>query len=220
LAEAELKLSEISQAISFSYRIPRKNQPLYNYWGAEYGVKRTDEDDNKSLLSTLNFQRVRRFASDWTESVFIRWERERYTVAEKTDTVDLVLPGFRYSRTRSKGYPFLSWGQSSSSTIDFYKATLNFKYLRAISPRNTFIFSLQYGAISTNDFEKVPLTQRFFAIKTPEVAATWRQAVQNTTIALPIAGALQYSQTLAVPLTNSVLLKDTVAVSVFDGNPR
>jgi len=174
LAEAELKLSNISQAISFSYRIPRKNQPLYNFWGAEYGVKQSNADGIESLLSTLNFQRVRRFANDWTESLFIRWERERGTDENVIGTTDLVLPGFRYSRSRSTGYPFLSWGQSSSfqflygnrnllSTIDFYKASLNFKYLRAITPRNTFIFSLQYGAITTNDFDRVPATQRFFA---------------------------------------------------------
>jgi len=174
LAEAELNLSSSIQAISFSYRIPRKNQPLYNFWGAEYGVKKTKEDGTESLLSTLNFQRVRRFANQWTESIFIRWERERGTIANVDGTTDLVLPGVRYSRSRSKGYPFLSWGQSSSfqflygnrellSTIDFYKASLNFKYLRAISPRNTFIFSLQYGAITTNDFDRVPPSQRFFA---------------------------------------------------------
>jgi len=164
----------VSQEVSFAYRIPRRNQPLHNYWGIEYGVKRENKDGVKSLLSTLNFQRVRKFSNDWTESVFIRWERERYTIAKVTDTTDLVLPGVRYSRNRSKGYPFLTWGQSSSfqflygnrellSTIDFYKATVNFKYLRAVSPRNTFIFSIQYGAITTNDFDKVPASQRFFA---------------------------------------------------------
>lgn len=173
-ADFQTGFSSISQEVSVAYRIPRRNQPLYNYWGIEYGLKRQDKNDIKSLLSTLNFQRVRRFANDWTESVFIRWERERSTIARVTETTDLVLPGVRYSRNRSKGFPFLSWGQSSSfqflygnrellSTIDFYKATVNFKYLRAVSPRNTFIFSIQYGAITTNDFDKVPASQRFFA---------------------------------------------------------
>jgi len=174
-AEAELSLSKVSQAISFAYRIPRTNQPLHNYWGIEYGLKQEEDEGVKSLLSTLNFQRVRRFESDWIESVFIRWERERFTIApEPSETTDLVLPGFRYNRSRSKGFPFLSWGQSSSflflygnrellSTIDFYKAVVNFKYLRAVSARNTFIFSLQYGGITTNDFERVPASQRFFA---------------------------------------------------------
>lgn len=173
-AETQLNFSKSLQAVSFAYRIPRTNQPLHNYWGVEYGVKRTDDESGESLLSALNFQRARRFSNDWKESVFIRWERERHNVSGVEDTTDLVLPGILYSRNRSKGYPFYSWGQSSSfqflygnrklfSTIDFYKAVVNFKYLRAISPRNTFIFSLQYGAITTNDFDRVPSSQRFFA---------------------------------------------------------
>ena len=166
--------SEINQEITFAYRIPRDNQPLYNFWGIEYGLKNEENDGIKSLLSTFNFQRVRRFRSDWQESVFIRWERERYTVSGVEDTTDLVLPGVRYRRTRSKGSPFPTWGQSSSfqvlfgnrellSTIDIFKVLFNFKYLREVSPKNTFIFSLQYGAINSNDFGKIPASQRFFA---------------------------------------------------------
>jgi len=172
-ADVEVSLSRGSQAVSFAYRIPRKNQPLYNYWGIEYGLK-TSKDESIDLLSTLNFQRVRRFANTWTESIFIRWERERSNIAGIQQTTDLVLPGVRYSRNRSRGYPFLTWGQSTNiqllygnrellSTIDFYKATINFKYLRAVTPRNTFILSVQYGAITTNDFDRVPASQRFFA---------------------------------------------------------
>jgi len=177
-ADIELALSNVSQAITFSYRIPRDNQPLYNYWGIEYGFKNENDGSVKSLLSTLNFQRVRRFDSEWTESIFIRWERERSTFPEDSAasnfTTDLVLPGVRYTRNRSKGYPFLKWGQSSTlqllygnrellSTIDFFKASVSFKYLRAVSQRNTFILSFQYGAITTNDFKRVPASQRYFA---------------------------------------------------------
>jgi translocation and assembly module TamA len=173
-ADMLFSASRISQEVSFAYRIPRDNQPLYNFWGLEYGLKNEDDDGLKSLLSTFNFQRVRRFRSDWQESVFIRWERERYTVQGVEDTTDLILPGIRYTRTRSKGAPFPTWGQSSSfqfmfgnrellSTIDIAKVLVNFKYLREVSPKNTFIFSLQYGAINSNDYGKIPTSQRFFA---------------------------------------------------------
>ncbi len=173
-ADAEVAVSGISQEVSFAYRIPRENQPLYNYWGIEYGLQNENDDGIESLLSTLNFQRVRRFASDWQESIFIRWERERSVIARVEKQTDLVLPGVRYTRSRSRGRPFLEWGQSSSfqfeygnrellSTIDFYKATVNFKYLRAADKRNTLILSLQYGAITTNDFSQVPASQRFYA---------------------------------------------------------
>lgn len=171
---SELGLSKELQNASVSYRIPRRDQPLYNYWGIEYGLKKDSTGDTDSFLYTLNFQRVSRTASQWTESLFIRWERERFTVSGVTRTTDLVLPGFSYSRSRSKGSPFPVWGQSASvqfmagskealSTIDFIKTVANFRYLRAVSDRNTLIAGAQYGAIHSNDFPGVPVSQRFFA---------------------------------------------------------
>ena len=173
-ADAELGLSKERQNISLSYRIPRKNEPLYNYWGIEYGLKKDTTGDTDSFLNTLNFQRVSRTVSQWTESLFIRWERERFTVSNVERTTDLVLPGVSYSRSRSKGSPFPVWGQAASvqllagskrvlSSIDFIKTLGSFRYLRALSERNTIIAGVQYGAIHSNDFESVPVSQRFFA---------------------------------------------------------
>lgn len=174
-ASAELGLSAVRQSASFAYRIPRGRDPLRNYYSLEYGVQNEDRgDDVESFLSTLNVQRVRSLNHDWTESLFVRWERETSTVADVEQRTDLVLPGVSYGRTRSKGRPFPTWGQSTAfqflygsrellSTIDFYKSTVQFKYLRAVTPRNTLIGTLQYGAISTNDFDRVPASQRFFA---------------------------------------------------------
>ena len=174
-ASAELGLSAVRQSASVAYRIPRGRDPLRNYYSLEYGLRNEDRDDDvESFLSTLNVQRVRRLDHDWTESLFVRWERETSTVADVERRTDLVLPGVSYGRTRSKGRPFLSWGQSTAfqflygsrkllSTIDFYKSTVSFKYLRAVTPRNTLIGTVQYGAISTNDFDRVPASQRFFA---------------------------------------------------------
>ena len=173
-AEAELGISKVRQNASFSYRIPRENQPLYNYWGIEYGLQNEEIDEIGSFLSTLNFQRVRRFGSQWNESIFLRWEREVSTISDVESRTDLLLPGISYSRSRSRGSPFVTWGQSSHfqfmagsrkawSTIDFYKTMFSFKYLRAVSERNTFIVAVQYGAIQTNDFTRVPTSQRFFA---------------------------------------------------------
>lgn len=173
-AEAEMGLSKIEQQVSFSYRIPRRKEPLYNYWGVEFGLRNVDVDDTESLLSTLNFQRVSRTPSLWTESFFIRWERERFAAGSDEETTDLLLPGFSYSRTRSKGSPFPVWGQAASiqvlggssralSTIDFFKTLGTFRYLRALSDRNTIIGAIQYGAIQSNDYDRVPISQRFFA---------------------------------------------------------
>lgn len=175
----EVGLAEEQQNASVSYRIPRRNEPLYNYWGIEYGLKQDTVGDTDSFLSSLNFQRVSRTSSEWTESLFLRWERERWLQLNANDinearTTDLILPGFSYSRSRSKGAPFPVWGQAESllvmggsnralSSIDFFKVLGTFKYLRAITERNTLIGSIQYGAIQSDDFSGVPPSQRFFA---------------------------------------------------------
>ena len=173
-AEIGTQLSADQQSASFEYRIPRNKDPLFNYWGIEFGLKNDTEADFDTFISTLNFQRVKRTKRGWTEALFIRWERETFDVSDEEQTTDLVLPGFSYSRSRSEGTPFATRGQSVSfrlvagsrdvlSTINFLKAAGRFRFLRAISPRNTLIGTVQLGAYTTDDFDRVPTTQRFFA---------------------------------------------------------
>jgi len=178
-AEFGISVSRYIQSASFSYRIPRDTRPLFNYWGIEYGIRNEQlrnqvVDDSDSFNSTLNFQRVTRTSKDWNESIFLRWERERFDIGGVESETDLVMPGISYSRSRSKGQPFPEWGQALSfqimggskdalSTIDILKAVGRFRYLRAVSNRNTLIATLQYGAIRSNNYDLVPLSQRFFA---------------------------------------------------------
>lgn len=172
--EWDLSLASDTQSASIAYRIPHREQPLYNFWGIEYGLQNERENDTESFLSTLNLQRVSRTPGDWTESFFIRWERERFTAGGVEETTDLVLPGFSYSRSRSKGEPFATWGQSLSfqllggsdkllSSIDFLKGVARYRYLRAVAPKHTLIATVQFGAIRSSDNDRVPVTQRFFA---------------------------------------------------------
>ncbi len=173
-AEVGAQLSSNQQSASFEYRIPRSTDPLFNYWSVEYGLKNDKQADFDTFLSTLNFQRVRRTKSEWIESLFVRWERETFDISDEEQTTDLVLPGFSYSRNRSEGTPFSTWGESLSfrlsagsrdvlSTINFLKAVGRIRYLKAVSKRNTLIGTLQLGAYTTDDFDRVPTTQRFFA---------------------------------------------------------
>ena len=173
-AEYSLGLSRDTQSAGFSYRIPRKTQPLFNYWSVDYQLKNDASADTESFLSTLNLQRVTRTEKLWTESFFLRWERETFTTGSIEDETDLLLPGISYSRSRSKGSPFPTWGQAFTfqllggskrigSSIDLIKSVGTFRYLRAISPRNTLIGTLQYGALKSNDYDRVPVSQRFFA---------------------------------------------------------
>ncbi len=171
--DAELGVSTINQNLSFQYRVPRNNNPLYNFWSFETGILNEEVEEQRSFLSTVNIQRIRRTKRDWTESLFIRWERERYELGDQRDRINLLLPGFSYAKNRSTGFPFPVKGYSVLATffggleglgsdINFHKSVVNFKYLKSISKRDTFIVSAQYGAISASEFSRVPTSQRFF----------------------------------------------------------
>ncbi|MBX2880063.1 MAG: autotransporter assembly complex protein TamA [Granulosicoccus sp.] len=173
-AQIALGLSEQTQSVGFSYRVPRSRQPLYNYWAFDYGLTNDTSGDTDSFLNTIVLQYLTRTRGQWTESRFVRWERETFEFGEEEDTTDLLLPGISYNRSRSRGTPFPTWGQGLSvellggskqafSTIDLIKAQGTFRYLRALSERNTIITSVQYGAIKSNDYDRVPVSQRFFA---------------------------------------------------------
>lgn len=173
-AKLETELSGPRQSIGFSYRIPRGLHPRTDYYGLEFGLQNTDIKDTKSFLSTLGVQRVERTTHGFTQSLFLRWEHEESTVSDREITTDLVLPGASYARTRSKGSPFTTWGQSEAfqlyggnesllSSIDFYKATVDLRFLRGFLERNTVIAGLSLGWIESNDFTRLPVSQRFFA---------------------------------------------------------
>lgn len=173
--ELGLGYSRVQQTASIAYRIPRRVNPLNNYYSFEYGLKNDPTLDNSSFLSTLVVQRTSLLPSDFQQSLFIRWERERFEIGDQeSESTDLVLPGVSWTRSRSEGSPFVKKGHSILlevlggsdkvfSTIDIVKATLNLKYIRAVSDRNTFIGALQYGAIGSDSFDRVPISQRFFA---------------------------------------------------------
>lgn len=172
--DSELGLSKVEQNVSFQYRIPRTKDPLTNYWSVEYGLLHSDVDETESTLSTLNFQHARTTSNDWRESLFIRWERERSIIGGVEDELDLVLPGVSYSKNKSVGTPFPTAGYNANfrflfgsqellSDIDFYKSVFSYKTLKSFGEKNTFILSLQYGAIESSDFDRLPASQRFFA---------------------------------------------------------
>jgi len=146
---------------------------LQNYWSLEAGLLNEEVEEQSSFLSTVNMQRIRRTRKGWTESFFVRWERELFELPGQIDRINLVLPGVSYSKSYSKGFPFPTEGYSifgslflgtrqAFSSIDLYKATVNLKYLKSVSKKDTFILSAQYGAISSDNFDRIPTSQRFF----------------------------------------------------------
>ncbi len=166
-------ISDIRQESTLQYKVPKKNRPLTDYWLTDLGALNEHSQDARSQLRTLNFQRIRETNSRWKESVFIRWEHEKFEAANESHTINLVLPGISWSRIRTKGGIDPSFGNQFSlqfmgantnffSDIDVLKSVVSLKWLSTLFQAHKMILRLDYGAISTNDFDRLPTSHRFY----------------------------------------------------------
>lgn len=166
-------LSETRQEFTAQYKIPKRIKPLTDFYLIDFGALNEDTEDTRSQLRTLNFQHVRQTPKLWQESVFIRWENEKYEVSDESSRVNLILPGVSWSRTRTRGDVLNLSGEQLSlqlmgahtdvfSDVSLLKSVLSMKWLHSFTDRHRLITSLSYGAIASKQFSKVPASHRFY----------------------------------------------------------
>lgn len=166
-------LSDKRQDFTAQYKIPKRVKPLTDYYLIDFGALNEDSEDTRSQLRTLNFQHVRQTPKQWQESVFLRWENEKYEVSGESNRINLILPGVSWSRTRTRGNAANLSGDQLSlqvmgahtdffSDVSLLKSVLSMKWLHSFTDRHRLITSLSYGAIASEKFSKVPASHRFY----------------------------------------------------------
>lgn len=172
---ASLYLSNPRKTLSLDYRIPKAN-PLNDFLNYRVAIKRTEENQTRS--DNLSFEVLRQWGakeeSEWDKIGFLKLERETFIQGlQEEQTTDLVMPGITFNRTRKDSDLFVTWGDRQQLTIqgasknllsdiDFLKVLAKTKWIREYGIHRLTLRA-DAGAISTNDFSRVPSTQRFFA---------------------------------------------------------
>lgn len=167
-------LSMKEPELSFSYKMPLRDNPLEEYWLAQGGFKHTDINDTRSEQTTFEGSRYWNFATGWQRSVNLRWMLDNYSQGETNNTTMLLYPGVTINRTRSRGGAMPSWGDSQRYSIDvsqklwgsdvnFWSANASGVIIRTFASKNRFIGRYALGWIQADDFDAVPPDLRFFA---------------------------------------------------------
>jgi translocation and assembly module TamA len=171
---SELTASQIRQSVSASYKIPSPDAPRTHYYVIETGLLREKIDDRIDRLLTVSGLRVSLTDGRWQQTESLRWEDHRFTVSDITQETTLYLPGIGWSRTQRRGGVFASWGnryslrfqgasRSLASDVDLAKVVASAKWLRSFGDNYYFLFRTELGALDTNEFDRLPLSNRFFA---------------------------------------------------------
>jgi len=169
---ADIEVSEIGHNILANYRIPvlnpRTDQLVYSV-----GEEKEDFEDTESTLRTVGVSLVHR-RWDWRETLAINYQREDFESGDDSGDSTLLIPGISWSRTWGSGFINVLDGlrfdlslrgasESWVSDTDFSQLRSQLKFITSLNPRNRFIMRGQFGNTSTQDFDQLPSSIRFFS---------------------------------------------------------
>ncbi len=170
----DTQYSRIQSSVQFSYNIPvettREDTMQVIYGFQRYVILNTVTD------STLFGPQYNLFAANgWREVSYIHWQRNFYSRTDgSTATSNLLLPGFSWTRTISRGGvdPYegnqQTW-QIEGGTNDLLSDTnvldvhANWRWLQTYLGRHQLLVRFDGGGLWASDWTKIPPTMRFFA---------------------------------------------------------
>lgn len=172
--DSSFSISEPEQYITSRYKIPLEDV-LHEYYQIQYGLKKVDNRDTQSLESNLALERHWLVDSGWHRTMFVRYLIESYEQGILDDVGQFVLPGFTFSRTRTRAKgSLITWGDKQSVTIEYGSSSLasetnvvrllaSTSWIRSAGENHRGVFRLGGGANFAEEFDKLSPSLRFFA---------------------------------------------------------
>ncbi|EPC04395.1 hypothetical protein L861_03475 [Litchfieldella anticariensis FP35 = DSM 16096] len=169
----DLFLAAPDQRLTGEYIMPLED-PLRDSYRLQYGFRQRDNEDTQSMEASVELARRWQFDNDWVQSLYLRSTFEDFTQADESAQVFLLYPGISWSRIRTRNPRFPTWGDRQrlafeysnrawGSDANFFRTTLDSQWIRMLGSNTRFVGRIGLGAISTEDFDKIPPSLRFFA---------------------------------------------------------
>ena len=168
---ADLTLSETSKALSARYMIPIRN-PQEDRFSVFAKYLNDNPDSSDSELGKIGVSRSTVHGNTHWE-YGLSFQRETFTVAEQTDTVDFLTPVISLSRVTSDDRLFPKRGLRTDigmilaydgilSDVSFAQIHLRAKLIRSLGKRGRLLLRGEAGITSASDVTVLPASIRFF----------------------------------------------------------
>lgn len=172
---AQAQLSSVAPELFTQYKIPW-GHPQSEYISWDNGWRRQDTEDVDTTVFTTGLSYHRLFGDSWVYSLHLDLEHETYqrgNEAERESTY--VIPSGRLSRRfyfgeaidPTFGYRYwLHLGTSHEalgSDTDFHRINTGVSGIVTLFEKHSLVGRIEYGSIYSDNFNEVPLSQRFFA---------------------------------------------------------
>ncbi len=198
--DSSFSISQPEQYITASYKIPLEDV-LHQYYQVKYGLKKIDDQDTQSLESNLALERHWLVDSGWHRTMYVRYLIENYEQGLLDDVGQFVLPGFTFSRTRTRTHgSLITWGDKQSVTIEYgtsafvsetnvVRLLASTSWIRTAGRDHRGVLRLGGGANFVEDFDKLPPSLRFFAGGDNSIRGYGYESISPTDSSGALAGA-------------------------------
>jgi translocation and assembly module TamA len=169
---ADSHISALNRAVSGSYEIPFRD-PVQDRLMLSSGYQYENNESAESEQIRLGASLINGLFRGWVLTRSLDYERENFSVADQTETSELVMPGVQIQKIRSSHpvYPRRGWKvgagirgthPSISTTATFIQSRLWMKGIVAAGPARL-LARLEAGQTDVAEVATLPATVRFFA---------------------------------------------------------
>ncbi|TCP91162.1 autotransporter secretion outer membrane protein TamA [Cricetibacter osteomyelitidis] len=172
----DLYVSAPKQTLEASYKIPILENPRLYYYEATMGLENEKDSDvdTESTALTTGFLRYWNNEYGWQYFLGLRARYDSFTQASQKDKTFLLYPTAGFSRTRSQGGMFMTWGDAQSLTfdigrkmwisdVDFFRVRLSSAWIRTYAENHRIYIRGEVGYLNTKDLTRIPPALRYFA---------------------------------------------------------
>lgn len=169
--DLNMKLSERLNSATLQYKIPLQN-PVTEQLAFAGSVidEKTDSRDSQTFKLGMNHTIAR---GAWQETKSLTFERENFSVANESETSNLLFPGIGWTRTDTDDRLFPSHGSRVSvnllgsvnalgSDVSFLQARLAGKWVQRVSDAGRVILRGEVGTTLVDTAEDLPASKRFY----------------------------------------------------------
>jgi len=168
---ADFQTSEIADDYKIRYEIPRGRPPIDHY-SLTLNSHREEFPDGNSRLTGVGLERTNT-AKAWKFREYLDYEIEIFSAGEDSGQSQLLIPGLEVTRTWADDPLFPRRGfrlvfdihgavEQVASDTGFLQPSAQLKSVLGLWPRGRLLNRAEIGYSFVEDFDSLPISQRFF----------------------------------------------------------
>lgn len=170
--DSDIRLAERRSNVGTSYNIPMGDVPgdRLSFTGT-YSDEEFEEGNSERYEVGVSLSRQ---PGSWSRRTYLEYSTERYNVGDLRRTTDLLVPGVSFERSEADDpiYPRNGWrvfldvhgaAEQVLSSTSFTQTRIATNGIVPLWDKARLLGRFEYGASFVDSFERLPLSERFYA---------------------------------------------------------